>query len=338
MKKYKKSFFLLIILIIVTFYYLFKNINLKELIKILNNVEIIYIMISFLLFFSYLFFEALSLNSLLKKINYKKSIFTNLKYAFVDFYFCSITPSAIGGQPMDVYYMNKDNIPLKKSTPILLINSIMFRLVLILYGILAIILRYYYLNKTTIIFLIVGFIINILFILIFLSSLIFKKFTYRTGYIIIKILYFFHILKKENSYLEKLESSILEFQEGYKFIKGDFFLLIKLFLFNFIQRGCLFLISYMVYRSFGFDNDNFISLMAIQILVSLSVDSLPIPGGVGLQEYLLSLLLINVYSENYMMPSLLMNRFLTYYLSLIFSSITLLMNYIIMNKRKEEFV
>lgn len=52
----------------------------------------------------------------------------------VGFFFSCITPSASGGQPMQLYYMKKEKISLPVSTVILMIVTITYKAVLVVVG------------------------------------------------------------------------------------------------------------------------------------------------------------------------------------------------------------
>ena len=52
----------------------------------------------------------------------------------VGFFFSCVTPSATGGQPMQIYFMKKEKIPIPVSTVILMIVTITYKLVLVVIG------------------------------------------------------------------------------------------------------------------------------------------------------------------------------------------------------------
>ena len=55
-------------------------------------------------------------------------------FSSVGFFFSCITPSASGGQPMQIYYMKKEKIPIPVSTVILMVVTITYKLVLVVVG------------------------------------------------------------------------------------------------------------------------------------------------------------------------------------------------------------
>ena len=57
-------------------------------------------------------------------------------YSFVGFFFSCITPSASGGQPMQIFYMKKDKLPIPVTTLVLMIVTITYKAVLVVIGVL----------------------------------------------------------------------------------------------------------------------------------------------------------------------------------------------------------
>ena len=99
------------------------------------------------------------LKALKKKITLKRGIF----YSLVEFYFSGITPSSTGGQPVQLYYMTKDKIPMRKSYITLMLNTIYFKLIILILGIIILIFKNtYILNHSIvyIIFFILGFVVD----------------------------------------------------------------------------------------------------------------------------------------------------------------------------------
>ena len=104
-------------------------------------------------------------------------------------------------------------------------------------------------------------------------------------------------------------------------------------LFNYIQRTALFSIAYLVYLAFqknypeliGF---NYFDLLAIQTIIALSVDSLPLPGGMGISEILYVSIFGIVYSgiagvESGVLvaSAMLLTRAVAFYLPLVITAI-----------------
>ena len=52
-------------------------------------------------------------------------------YSFCWIFFSCITPSASGGQPMQIFYMKKDKLPIPVTTLVLMIVTITYKAVLV---------------------------------------------------------------------------------------------------------------------------------------------------------------------------------------------------------------
>lgn len=61
--------------------------------------------------FAYLFFDAVSFHSFLNRQNFPIPLRFSLYISLIGFYYSNITPGASGGQPMQIYYLNKRKIP-----------------------------------------------------------------------------------------------------------------------------------------------------------------------------------------------------------------------------------
>ena len=131
-KKYTLFITLFLLLIIGTYYFVLKDYSLKEFEASLQNCNIFYIVISFICVFLFTFFGALFLKRMLKHFNKKVTWFHSFGYVMTEIYFSAITPSSTGGQPVQMYEMNKDGIMVRTSGIVVLLNTILYKIALIL--------------------------------------------------------------------------------------------------------------------------------------------------------------------------------------------------------------
>ena len=96
-----------------------KNIYDKDSLELIRenikNVNANYIFICILLLITYFVLQGIYMKSILKALNYDISVKKGIFYSLIEFYFSGITPSSTGGQPVQLYYMTKDKIPIRKS-------------------------------------------------------------------------------------------------------------------------------------------------------------------------------------------------------------------------------
>ena len=176
-KKYTLLLLFFIVVIFLTYYNIFNENSVKSIVSNLFKINYLYIIICFFIVLLYFLLQGLytklTLKILQNKISLKKTVF----YSMAEFYFSGITPSSTGGQPVELYYMTKDKIPIRKSYITLLLNTIFFKLILIIFGVLALIFKPEYIfdySVIYIVFFILGFLVDITMIII-CSMLIFKQ-------------------------------------------------------------------------------------------------------------------------------------------------------------------
>lgn len=330
-KKYLISIIFFVILLILTFYLLFSNNDIEDVVKNLKNISLKYIFCGVLLILVYLISESLYIKHILKSIKCKINLLQGFVYSCIEFYFSAITPSSTGGQPAQAYYMGKDGIPFTKSSITLLLNTITFKLVLLILGLFAIIFypNLIFDNSTlfTIIF-IFGIVVNLLVILICLMLMYSKRWIKKIAIFSINLGYKLKVIKDKDAKLLSFNTHLEEYQEGAKYIKNHISVTIYVCLITLIQRLAMFSVSFIVYKAFGLSTYSYIELMVMQLAVAIAIDSLPLPGGMGASEAMLLLLYRKYFGSEIAVPAMLVTRGLSYYLCLIISGIVVLINHL----------
>ena len=137
-----------------------------------------------------------------------------------------------------------------------------------------------------------------------------------------------HIIKNIDSTVEKFHTHLREYQQSAKYVKEHLSIAIKVCILTVIQRLALFSISFVVYDAFGLHGYSFIQLIVLQIGITLAIDSVPLPGGVGVGEAMMLLIYNKIFGENISVSAMLLNRGISYYFTLILSSMFVFINHI----------
>ena len=338
LKKILKSSLLFIALIGVTFFVVFKDNSLNNIVETLKSVNLTYIYVGILFMFLFICCEAINIRRMLRLLSYDISIVNGLKYAFVGFFFSSITPSASGGQPMQIYYMKKDKLPIPVTTLVLMIVTITYKAVLVLIGILLWIfgkgfLTGYLGQYMWVFYLGVAlnvFCVSFMMILVFAPGL--AKWLMVKG---MKLLEHFRFLKPRKSRLEKLENSMDQYHATAAFWAGHKLVILKVFLITFVQRIILFTVTYWVYRSLGFHEYGIVTLTILQSVISVSVDMLPLPGGMGISESLYLVIFAPVFGEA-LLPAMLLSRGISYYAQMLISAVMTCVAHLVIGRKVQE--
>ena len=243
-------------------------------------------------------------------------------FSSVGFFFSCITPSASGGQAMQIYYMKKEKISIPVSTVILMIVTITYKLVLVVIGIgIAIFGRGFlhkYLEGILPVFYL-GLALNI-FCVTFMTILVFHPLLAKAIMVKgMKLLERLHLVKKKDGRLKKLEDSMDTYRNTAAYLKNNPFVIVKVIGITFIQRMALFAVTWFVYQAFGLHGTGFWEILFLQAVISVSVDMLPLPGGMGISETLF----LNIFSPVFgglLLPGMVLSRGLGYYGELLISA------------------
>ena len=244
-------------------------------------------------------------------------------FSSVGFFFSCITPSASGGQPMQIYYMKKEKISIPVSTVILMIVTITYKLVLVVIGVgIAIFGREFlhkYLEGILPVFYL-GLALNI-FCVTFMTILVFHPLLAKAILVKgMKLLERLHLMKKKEGRLKKLEDSMDTYRNTAAYLKNNPFVIVKVIGITFIQRMALFAVTWFVYQAFGLHGTGFWEILFLQAVISVSVDMLPLPGGMGISETLF----LNIFSPVFgglLLPGMVLSRGLGYYGELLISAV-----------------
>ena len=328
MKKTKKmirNFILFILLIVLTFFIILKDANIYQIINALLSAKKGFILIAIMCMLIYFSCEAINIKRTLKALGEKTNFWKNLKYSLIGFFFSSITPAASGGQPMQVYYMHKDGIPVAKSTLTLLINLSCVQIATITLALFSLIFNYQYMNTALIWFFVLGITLNLSALVLWMIAIFSKRMTKGIINITLKILKFFKVKNIEEK-REKLETELGRYQESAKYVKNNKNVMIKTLLTTYIQYIVFYSISYWVYCSLGLSKHNIFEIITVQAVLYATVSGIPSPGAVGVSEGGFIALYKKIYTAEKINGAMMISRGISFYLFVIITAIVVIVN------------
>ena len=329
MKKVKnmsKNAIIILIITIVVMYILLKD-DFVGIVKILNNLDLKYILIAILLFMLSLFLKAyvsyLSVNE--KK---KYTILDAYKHTMIVQFFNGITPFSTGGQPMEIYMLSKHDISGSKSTSIILQNFIFYQIALVLFGICAVVFNAIYgifpkvhLLKELIF---IGFIINTLVAIIIVFISISNCFTKVCSDIIIYLLNKMRIVKDKEKAIKKWDKRLTEFHDSARIVRDNKKLFIIGVGLNIVSLACLYITPlFIAFSMRDYESLNVLTTLTSSAYVLIIGAFVPIPGASGGIEYGFLSFFGNFFKRRMTNAILLVWRFITYYMPMILGAIVL---------------
>ena len=298
----------------------------------IKNIKIYYILICLGILFVYFLLQGIYMKMILKALKYNISLRKGIFYSIVEFFFSGITPSSTGGQPVQLYYMSKDKIPMRKSYITLMLNTVYFKLILLILGIFVLVINNSYIfDSPRLIYKIcffMGFIVDLILVLLGLL-LLFKmnvvEFFYKKLLIIFNK---FKFLKKRFQDNDGNSNAMERYKAEIDFIKNHKLLVFITFIITFLQRLALFSIIYVIYKALGFEGFSYLELLIIQVSVQIAIEALPLPGGAGISEGMLHNIFTIIFSVQMADVGMLLVRTFTFYVPLILCGIIILIKYL----------
>ncbi len=335
-KKNILSLLILLVLAAATAYFLFRDNELGALFNVAKRAKPSYLLLGLLIMLLFVCNESFATRILLSSLGNKVSQLRCIKYSFVGFYYCSITPSSSGGQPAQVYFMNKDGVAAGDATLSIMTITVSYQMGMFLICLFCLIVRFRFLMANLGIvkyFGIYGAVVNILLLAVCIGSVFNTSLIEKIAAFIIRILAKLKIIKDPNKALEVLDTQIIKFSEGAKiFIKKPGILLSALG-FIIIQILCRLCIAIIVYKALGLSGYSFLDILSLEAFLALGIESIPVPGSVGAAEA--GFIVVNriIFGAANLVPAALLTRGISFYSFLIISGAVALLAHISLNRR-----
>ncbi len=335
-KQYILSIILFLILLIGTYYFVLRDYSINAFIDSLKSCRVEYIILAFICVFFYSFFASLYTKRMFYHFNKKISWYQAFGYLFTEVYFSAITPSSIGGQPIQMMEMKKDGIDYQINSVVVLLHTIIYKVCLLILATLAFIIFYndiFSQNKVFIILFSLGYITTLILIIFMIALVYSKKLIPRIINILISLGSKLHIIKNKDKLINKLDDAMVGYQRCAKFTKDNPKILIESFFILLFQRLSLVSISYLIYKAFSGNTLSYAELIAFQVCLTLACDFVPTPGGVAVSEGLLLQINKFIYGSMFATSAMILLRGISFYIFILFCGLFYIFFHFIKRKK-----
>ena len=323
-KKYYVNILFMLILVGAVLYVLLRDQDLGEIIAALKGAKNSYIFLSAVAAVTYVVMEGMSMLIILRSLGIKSSAHACVRYSFIGFFFNAITPSASGGQPMQVLYMHDDGINAGASSVTLLFWTIIYKIVLVVFEGYVFIFHHgmavRYLGGYMWLF-VIGIVVNVVSILLYSIIVFSKTGAQKIAYFVTWLLHKLHIVKHKEKIEEKLEKMLESYQEGAVYMRTHIGTSVWVFITTFIQRIAYFAVTWFVYLALGGGSYSWMDIIILQSFVSVCIDILPFPGGVGANEGFFVALFAPVMGHSIAVSAMLLSRGVSFYILVLISAV-----------------
>ena len=284
--------------------------------------------------------EGVALSVLLKGIGYRLPYRTNLLFSTSDIYFSAITPSATGGQPASAFFMIRDGVPAGAATVTLLVNLILYTLSLLILGVGSVLFHpelFFGLRMLSRVLIVIGVVIQVGLIVVFFLLLGKGPTVFNLLRRFVCFLHKKKLIFRLKNRLRRLDSAQAEYETCARVMKGKGRVFMQALLWNVLQRAAQLAVPMCIYLALGGRTENAGLLFASQCLVVLGYAPVPIPGAMGVADFLM----VNAFSclgfilvEDAIRLEML-SRGLSFYVCVALSGIVTLIGYTLIRKKEK---
>ena len=324
-----------------TIWSVFRGEDFSQVLDYLETADFTYVLPGILCVLCFILGESVIIFYLMRTLGTRVRLSHCCLYSFIGFFYCCITPSASGGQPMQIVYMRKDGLPVAVSTVVLAIITIVYKLVLVLMGAAVLLLRpdglMVYLDPVEPL-LYLGLGLNVvciaaLLLLVFQAELVRVMADWVLA-LVNKIRPFRNLQKQE----DRLERILTQYQGTAEYYRSHKHVIVHVFLITLVQRLALFMVTWFTYRAFHLSGHSMPVVVSLQAMISVAADMLPLPGGMGVSENLFLDIFNRIFGEDLVLPGMMISRGISYYTQLLISAVMTVVACFLIREKKEKEV
>ena len=238
----------------------------------------------------FVFFEGEAVLSVCRAFGYPTGHRRGFLYSASDIYFSAITPSATGGQPACAYFMVKDGIPVSVAAVALLVNLTMYTAAILTLGLGTLVLQpgiFLSFGPLSRLLIGLGFAAQTALAAVFLLLLTRGAVLHAICAKCLHLLCRLRLLKREEQKQQRLAEHMAEYARYAGMIGGHRGMLLRAFLCNLLQRASVISVSLCVFLAGGGAAGDAVRVWAVQCCAVIGSNTVPIPGAMGVSDYLM---------------------------------------------------
>lgn len=326
-------------LLVLSFWYIFHDENLNQVLYYLRSAELCNVIPAVIAVVAFILGESVVIYYLLRKLGTRASFWHCSLYSFVGFFYSAVTPSASGGQPMQVVAMRRDGINTAVSAVVLAIVTITYKMVLVVLGIAVLVLRpdgiVKYLDDVEPL-MYLGLTLNVAFIAFLLTAVFHPSGVRKLVNVVFAFINKLHPFRNPEGLTKRLDSVIDQYHSTAAFFKDNPRIITHVFLITVLQRFFLFSVVWFTYEAFGLRGESAFVMMMLYAMISVAVDMLPLPGGMGISETLFLSIFEPIFGEALVLPGMLVCRGISYYTQLVISAVMTAFSHLFIREKRNK--
>ena len=256
--------------------------------------NIIWLFLCILAYVAALMMDGLAFSSLFKIASGKFQLGLGVRIHIIGQYYNNITPLAVGGQPFQIHTLTKEGMSVGKASSVVIsrysLRQLVFNFLMLGFLIFAPVASVFsQLDPVAANLIKVGAYIGLVFMMAIPTFLIFvalsKKAGERIVHGILIVLYKLKIVRKFDKTKRKIMAQVENYRVSLRFFFSKKLTFITQIILNLVEFFALISIPYFVYRMFGGEGEQWVTVIALFIYATLAVSFIPTPGGAGAADF-----------------------------------------------------
>ena len=338
-EKLKKilSFLFIAASITVVFFIAFSNTELKDAWGAIAKLDLLWVAGIFGCWAICTFFDGMNYWCYLRREKFRISIGRTINVALIGYYYSNITPSAAGGQPMQVNSLRKAGIPVGYGTMAVTIRFFANQFIICAMSLVLFLFNrsFAYEQLGGVMWVVrVGWLINFSVIPLIALATWKRNWIQKFAIWLISLLNRIHLIKNKDASITKVTEVLDTYNQAmHDLLKRPGQITIQ-FLCSFISLLAMTATVIFVYHAFGQEGTHWYQLLTLSCMLYVSASYTPLPGASGAQEGGFVLYFGKIFLNGTIGMALLTWRFFTFYLFLIVGVGMVLLEKIILKREK----
>ena len=129
------------------------------------------------------------------------------------------------------------------------------------------------------------------------------------------------MVKRRERLEKKLDHMLEAYEEGALYMRTHWGTAGIVLVITLAQRLVYFLVTWFIYLALGLSGSTVIEVIILQSFISVCIDILPVPGGVGANEGFSVVMFRTIMQNQYVYPAMLLSRGVSFYALVIISAL-----------------
>lgn len=257
--------------------------------------------------------------------------------SLIGLFYSGITPAASGGQPMQIYHLYKEGVPVSLSASGVIVKFVGFQSMLLVLAGAFLAGNWLFVRETvgsSFFFVVLGFVINAVIVLAVFMLMISKRAVRTIMRFALNIGEKLHIVRDRSAMEHRIGKQVDSYLASLSSVRDrplDLLAMLGLSAVQVLSYSC---IIWTLYHAFGLSDASIWQLIALQLLLYQTVSFVPLPGASGAQEGLFFLFMHSIVPTESRIGMLFAWRFFTFYITMLVGGCTVIFDGIKSLQRK----